>query len=105
MSNLTGLGRDLARGLLQLLYPGVCAACNQALPESDRDFCTICRTALATDPHLACPRCAATIGPFVSLEGGCISCREYAFQFDSVLRLGPYDGLLRDVRREPARVL
>jgi ComF family protein len=60
-------------------------------------FCPACRTSLATDPHLTCPRCASTVGPFTHLDDGCHHCREYRFHFERVVRLGTYDGLLRDV--------
>jgi ComF family protein len=97
MSRLAGLGKQLARGLVQILYPGICAACHQPLPESERDFCATCRAALSSDPFPSCPRCASTVGPFVSVQEGCNACRLVTFQFDGAMRLGPYDGLLRDV--------
>ena len=67
-------------------------------PEQDR-FCSSCRSALTTDPFPSCPRCAATIGPFAfaTLTDGCPKCWHSSFRFERVLRLGPYDGLLRDV--------
>jgi ComF family protein len=97
MSKMATLGRDLARGLIQLLYPGICAACNQPLAEDQKAFCSSCLSTLTSDPYPSCPRCASTVGPFVSLEGGCSACRQQSFHFESVLRLGPYDGLLREV--------
>jgi ComF family protein len=32
----------------------------------------------------------------VPTAGGCVRCRDESFAFDAVLRLGPYDGVLRD---------
>jgi ComF family protein len=94
---LASLGRELARGLLHLLYPGACFACGRALAPDEADFCPACRATLTVDPHPPCPRCAATVGPFVNLDGGCTACRAAAFHFESVQRLGPYEGLLRDL--------
>lgn len=91
------LGRELTRGLIQLLYPGTCVVCGQPLPPDQDHFCRGCRATLTADPHAVCPRCAGTVGPFVSLEEGCSHCRGSAFHFESVLRLGPYEGALRDV--------
>jgi ComF family protein len=91
------LGRELTRGLIQLLYPGSCVVCGQPLPPDLDHFCLRCRDALTTDPHATCPRCAGTVGPFVALEGGCTSCRDDSFHFDSAVRLGPYVGPLREV--------
>lgn len=44
-----------------------------------------------------CPRCASTVGPFTASADGCVICRHERFHFDRVLRLGPYNGLLREV--------
>src|SRR5438874_13685940 len=93
---LVAAGRTLAQGLLQLLYPGACWTCGRPLPPEQAHFCASCRAALTADPYPTCPRCAATVGPFVHLEGGCTHCRSSSFAFERVLRLGPYDGLLRD---------
>jgi predicted amidophosphoribosyltransferase len=94
---LPELGRELARGLLHLLYPSVCAACGRLLPPGQADFCAACRTALTADPFSTCPRCAGTVGPYTHLEGGCTACRGVSFHFEKVLRLGPYDGPLRQL--------
>src|SRR5262245_22864190 len=94
---LAAAGRELARGALHLLYPGACEVCDTPLPPGAARLCDPCRNALTADPHPTCPRCAATVGPFVPLAAGCTHCRGSSFHFERVLRLGPYDGLLRDV--------
>lgn len=96
-ATLRSAGWQLAQGLLQLVYPSSCFVCGQLLPAEQAHFCTPCRSALTTDPFPTCPRCAGTVGPHVVLEGGCTACRNDAFQFERVLRVGPYDGLLRQV--------
>jgi ComF family protein len=90
--------RELGHGLLQLLFPGACSVCGVSLLEKGH-FCEACRTALTTDPFSVCPRCAATIGPYAlaTLERGCSRCGNVSFRFERVLRLGPYEGLLREV--------
>jgi ComF family protein len=90
-------GRELGQGLLQLLYPGCCLSCGQGLGPACRHFCDGCRSALLTEPHRTCPRCAASVGPFALLEGGCAGCRGQPLPFHAALRLGPYDRLLRDL--------
>jgi ComF family protein len=90
-------GRELGQGLLQLLYPGCCLACTQPLAATCRHFCAACRAALLTDPHRSCPRCAASVGPFALLEGGCANCRGQPLPFRAALRLGPYEHFLRDL--------
>jgi ComF family protein len=52
---------------------------------------------LSTDDHEVCPRCAATVGPHVANETGCVVCRDQRFGFCRVLRLGSYESKLRDV--------
>src|SRR5207248_5794829 len=94
---LMAVGKELVHGLLQLLYPACCCVCRRLLGAADSPFCAPCRAALTADPHPTCPRCAGSVGPFVNLNGGCVRCRDTSFQFTHVLRLGPYDGLLRDV--------
>src|ERR1700730_7346590 len=91
------LGRDLASGVLQLLYPPRCAACGLSLHASGTGSCVPCRAALTADPYPSCPRCGSTVGPFALVQGGCSRCRQGHFHFDAVLRFGPYEGLLREL--------
>lgn len=93
---LRTMGLDLARGLLQLVYPGQCLTCAQPLSPDEDHCCAACRPALLDDPHPSCQCCAATIGPFVPSADGCLRCRGERFAFARVLRLGPYEGLLRE---------
>lgn len=87
--------RTFSSGLLQLVYPGVCWACQQPRAELRGGFCPSCEQQLTTDPHPTCPRCSSTVGPFVHLTEGCMDCRNESYAFDQALRLGPYEGLLR----------
>jgi ComF family protein len=48
------------------------------------------------DPHLCCPRCAARVGPFAVTDGSCAACRADPVPFEATVRLGPYDGPLRE---------
>jgi ComF family protein len=89
--------RDLARGLKQLIFPGVCAHCETLLGTPDADFCPDCIRALTTDPHFMCPRCTSTVGEHADVSDGCPGCRDDTFHFASAFRLGPYDGVLREV--------
>jgi len=50
-----------------------------------------------TDPNPSCERCAATVGPYVNTADGCPRCRGESFAFDGALRLGTYEGPLREV--------
>jgi ComF family protein len=97
LDRLTALGRDLLIGARHLIYPGCCLLCGQPLSVEQTNFCSLCRENLFTDPESICPRCAGTIGPFAMIDGRCHACRNESFAFEQVLRLGRYDGLLRQV--------
>ena len=88
--------RFLGDGLLQLLYPNVCWICQARQTELRDGVCPPCEQQLTADPHPSCPRCSSTVGPFVNLEDGCSNCRREHYAFDRAIRLGPYDGALRN---------
>jgi ComF family protein len=98
----------LLRGFLDLLYPPACAVCAGPLPATagspglrivcgTEAICPSCRGELTGDSRPTCPWCAANVGPFAHVERGCSLCRDEGFPFERVVRLGPYDGRLRDV--------
>jgi ComF family protein len=85
--------RSLGRGLLHLVYPGLCHVCGRDLPPPAPPFCDPCRTVLTTDKGDICPRCAATVGPHTASSSGCSLCRHQTFAFERAVRLGTYDRL------------
>jgi ComF family protein len=97
LDRLTILGRQFLIGARHLIYPGCCLLCGEPLPEKPTHFCALCHQKLFTDSDSTCPRCAGTIGPFAVIDGRCHACRRETFAFEQVLRLGRYDGLLREV--------
>jgi ComF family protein len=88
---------ELGRGLLHLVYPNLCWVCRESIAPEEHAFCRRCRAGLFPEAIAACPRCAATVGPFTNVSTGCPSCRNEHFAFDGAVRLGRYDGVLRDV--------
>jgi predicted amidophosphoribosyltransferase len=96
LDRLLGAGRELRQGVLHLLYPGCCLLCGEPLPAAPAHFCGRCRDAVLADPSPSCPRCAATVGPFAVADGRCGSCRHEALPYEQAVRLGPYDGRLRE---------
>lgn len=90
---------ELTRGIAQLLYPNSCLLCESPEPEAApfrHGFCTSCHQSLVADPVSLCPRCAATVGPHTDVSGGCPACRDRSFAFTGAVRLGPYEGRLKD---------
>lgn len=97
LNALSHWGRELARGTLQILFPDVCQACGEKPSDEAGYFCASCRETLTRDAHPTCPRCAASMGPFTLVEGGCSRCRDGTLHFEGACRLGPYEGLLREL--------
>ncbi len=94
---LWSTGRDVCQGLLHLLLPRVCWVCQRIQPLDQPAICDDCAAHLQYDSQPTCRRCAGTVGPFVDTAAGCSSCRDRPLTFDRAFRLGPYDGVLRDV--------
>jgi ComF family protein len=90
-------GRQLAQGIVQLIFPAVCGACGQSVDAEEGAFCSECRATLTADAVPTCPRCAASVGPHAAVEAGCTQCRDEHFSFEKAIRLGPYEGLLREL--------
>jgi ComF family protein len=88
--------RDIARGLVDLVYPPICVLCEQ--PAGPRyAFCPDCLADVANDPFASCPRCGRSIGPHTDTTAGCSGCRGESFAFDRVVRMGPYAGRRREL--------
>lgn len=77
-----GLGlwlRQELAGLLQIFLPPVCPLCGKTLPssslhrQSDRSFCSDCRTGMTPVTSPCCPRCAL---PYPTLAGSDHLCEE-----------------------------
>lgn len=88
--------RALLSGFADLIWPRSCLVCDVRLDATTQSACLCepCLSDLLTDPQLACPYCAATVGPHVDLTKGCFTCRNAAFHFSAAVRLGPYVGRL-----------
>lgn len=90
--------RELVRELGHLVYPPVCLVCDRPFDSGSARYsvCPDCLAAITHDPHVACPRCASTVGPHTDTADGCLRCRGERFHFEGVLRLGVYDARLRE---------
>jgi ComF family protein len=89
--------RTLAAGFRELLFPSMCLGCGNVFPGLADHFCPACTTALIADPHRTCPRCCSSIGEFANVEEDCPRCRGEKYHFERSFRLGPYEGLLREM--------
>ncbi len=93
-ARLLEVGRELVRGLADLVYPPVCFLCRQLMPMGEARFCAGCSSELGGDTKLTCPRCAETVGPYAAIDDGCPHCRRWPLHFEAAWRLGPYEGAL-----------
>ena len=94
---MTGILRDIARGLGQIVFPPACLSCGLGLTDSECELCDECRSRLIDEPFATCRRCASTIGPNLPPADDCSRCRNEPFGFDRAFRLGPYEGFRREV--------
>ena len=103
------MGRTLFRGLCRSAYrfvfPPACPLCRREMDsascEVDRRLitpilCGDCSSEILPPPGNRCVRCGLSLGQYVRSEEGCPQCRSQRYRFDRVIRLGTYDGLLRD---------
>ncbi len=93
---------------LDLVFPPDCGFCRVELePGSGQRLCEACRTML-TDARPSCPRCGAWM-PVPHAGEGCPKCQEHRFHFQSVVRLGGYEGAMRSavlrIKRPQERIL
>lgn len=90
--------RRLGSTVADLVYPPRCLVCDADLSAGScpRPLCEACFTAIVTDPHTTCPRCSSTVGPHTAPADGCPRCRGRTYRFAGVVRLGPYEGRLRE---------
>ncbi|MGE3316170.1 MAG: ComF family protein [Planctomycetaceae bacterium] len=104
--------RELARSASEFLrsswrfvFPDDCPRCGREHTETNRPFrngpalCGNCEAEVAPAIGPPCKRCGAPVGPHVDSSHGCVHCRGDRFRFETVIRLGIYDGALRDVCR------
>ncbi len=90
---------EFTHNLSRLLYPNSCLICDarEADPAEFRHgVCNSCFRSVTADPFDTCPWCAQTVGPHTDTTKGCPECRGTPLGFDRAIRLGPYDGQLRE---------
>lgn len=89
--------RTIGQALRFWLLPGACLACHRLLPIDGKSLCSECDRILPDEDGPVCPRCSGSIGAWVGSPEGCHRCRHKTWNFDRVVRLGAYGGLLRDL--------
>ncbi len=96
---LPGLCR-FARASRELVFPQRCPLCADGLPPGAARFCSCCADLLADErAESACPRCAATVGPYEVSGGRCRQCRHRRLNAKATVRVAEYRACLGQLIR------
>ena len=79
---------------MDVLFPKRCVMCEAEADEGD--FCGSCLTGLNQENTAACARCGMTVPDFRHQCQTCSACQRHRPKFDGVVRLGRYQGKLRE---------
>jgi ComF family protein len=84
------------QSLCGVVYPPLCLVCDVDLENPHESFCAACLGEMIRVDEPACQRCASRVGKYVDTSDGCLACRRQEHRFDAAVRLGIYDGKLRE---------
>ena len=93
--------RTILGAAIDFVYPRHCQLCGKQTDkqpgqsDSRTGLCESCRQSLIPPRMRSCDRCGAPVGPYLDTDQGCIYCRRDTFAFESVIRLGVYEGPLK----------
>ena len=94
---LTGLIVQPFRALKEIVYPPLCLVCDADLDGPAGNFCPTCAYEIVAVDQPACQRCGARVGPYTDTSQGCPTCLRAELRFDAAIRLGLYEGKLREL--------
>lgn len=90
--------RTWVGSMLDVVYPPRCRACGVWGRLGHAEVCDGCACRLAEQfGSPCCPRCGGRVGSFALIEGRCQECRDLSGAVVQTARVGPYEGLLRDL--------
>jgi ComF family protein len=95
--NPLGFFGSVLRAGWEFVYPAHCSFCKKPVTASLNGvtFCQTCRLTLSPKPGDQCRKCGAPVGPNLNSQEGCTLCWREKFAFDSIIRLGVYQGDLQ----------
>ena len=98
MEPLRSAGRKAAHEIMELVCPSLCPACSGELNDHSETLCSDCWHKLRESiPGQYCPVCGHDSGPYSLIEGRCHRCQNRQPAVTHVLRVGPYQGVLREL--------
>jgi len=88
----------LAHEVMELICPSSCAVCREEIADSRQVLCEPCWGQLRENLHDSyCRLCGHNIGPYGLIDGRCHRCQNRRPAVTRVVRVGDYDGPLRDL--------
>ena len=90
--------QDMIESGMDFVFPRRCLSCQQEITGTELiPFCRKCQNQISTANHPRCQICSAVVGEHLDTSRGCVYCQKDRFHFQSVISLGQYDELLREV--------
>lgn len=89
---------NVAHNALELLFPHVCPVCSEAVADSSDTLCGDCWRQLREGLQIsACPTCGHSVGRYAVIDNRCHRCQHRRPKVTHVVRVGEYDGPLREL--------
>ncbi|MFQ5965474.1 MAG: ComF family protein [Candidatus Scalinduaceae bacterium] len=87
------------KGLLDILYPRLCFACNKSLHEEENIFiCECCLEKIKKSEFERCGKCGFELGPgIISSKKGCPECENINLRFERSFFISDYKGPLKEL--------
>ncbi len=90
---------NFASSGLNLLFPLRCACCQTDLAEQEDHvpLCPLCYRRIVPEKWICCRHCGGAIAEESQLAEGCFRCKNPPLLFDTVVTIGEYDSILREI--------
>ena len=89
---------EVAKQIVNLLFPSVCSNCLKPISEKDGVFCDSCWSQLlkcAGSDY--CRRCGKDVSKYAITNGRCGHCQSQSLLFDGIARVGKYEKTLKSL--------
>jgi len=84
--------------VLDTIFPRTCPGCDEVAALDEDIWCYECALELSEAVGRAyCPACGVDVGPYTTSDDRCFRCRDTKLHYERFVRVGPYEGLLRDL--------
>ena len=92
------VGQRAGHALLEVICPATCGGCGRRIAYGDEFLCDECWSKLRGNlGGQTCPTCGRDVGAYGLIEGRCHRCQNRRPVVGQVVRVGRYDGVLREL--------